>query len=51
MESFTTQQLLGHVKYQPTCLIGNWSEDVEISRATLKDFLSKQSTGSLKSDK
>lgn len=41
----------GDVRFNATCLIGNWNEDRELQRTVLKDFLFKRETGSLKIDK
>lgn len=44
---FTPQQLTGGPKYQHSCRVGNWSEDLELDELRLKDYLKKKETGSL----
>lgn len=51
MQQYTRQQLIGHVRYMPHCLMGNWSEEVELKRTVLKDFLQKKETGTLQIDR
>eukprot|EP00803_Ostreobium_quekettii_P009150 evm.model.scf_753.1 EVM.evm.TU.scf_753.1 scf_753:18748-21737(-) len=48
MQYYTAQQLQGSVKFTPSCLIGNWNEDVEQHSTKLKDFLRKKEAGGLK---
>ncbi|GMH40575.1 hypothetical protein BSKO_08479 [Bryopsis sp. KO-2023] len=50
MQYYTKQQLQGSVKFGPTCLVGNWNEDVEIHNTKLRDFLAKKESGHLKLD-
>lgn len=51
MQQYTRQQLIGHVRYSPSSLMGNWSEEVELKRTVLKDFLQKKETGTLQVDR
>lgn len=51
MQQYTRQQLIGHVRYMPHCLMGNWSEETELKRTVLKDFMLKKETGSLQLDR
>jgi hypothetical protein len=51
MHTFTKQQRQGGGKYAARTLIGNWSEDVDLQAASLKQFMQKRETGSLKLDR
>ena len=44
---YTPQQMSGAASFQHSCRIGNWSEDMELKQARLKDFVAKKETGSL----
>lgn len=51
MQQYTRQQLIGHVRYTPNVLIGNWSEETELKRTVLKDFLQRKEQGTLQIDR
>ncbi|WIA11012.1 hypothetical protein OEZ85_011166 [Tetradesmus obliquus] len=51
MHTFTKQQRQGGGKYAARTLIGNWSEDVDLQAASLKQFMQKREAGSLKLDR
>eukprot|EP00742_Colponemidia_sp_Colp-10_P000862 GILJ01000935.1.p1 GENE.GILJ01000935.1~~GILJ01000935.1.p1 ORF type:complete len:483 (-),score=72.03 GILJ01000935.1:146-1594(-) len=44
---FTPQQLQGAGRFNPKCRIGNWSEDIELEEARLKDYLRRKQRGEL----
>ena len=45
---YTRQQMEGFKGYQSKVKIGNWSEDMELEAAKLKDYLMKKQRGLLK---
>jgi hypothetical protein len=51
MHTFTKQQRQGGGKYAARTLMGNWSEEVDLQAASLKQFIQKRETGSLKLDR
>eukprot|EP00879_Flechtneria_rotunda_P021613 GHRR01022780.1.p1 GENE.GHRR01022780.1~~GHRR01022780.1.p1 ORF type:complete len:394 (+),score=136.20 GHRR01022780.1:107-1288(+) len=51
MHTFTKQQRQGGAKYQPRTLVGNWSEEVNLQRSALQEFLQQKQAGALKVDR
>jgi hypothetical protein len=51
MQQYTRQQREGGVRYGTRTLVGNWNEELEAHSTTLKNFVSKQETGTLKLDR
>ena len=45
---YTRQQMEGFKGYQSKVKIGNWSEDMELEAAKLKNYLMKKERGQLK---
>jgi len=45
---YTPQQIAGYKGYQRKVKLGNWSEDLELEDARLKDYLLKKERGQLK---
>jgi len=48
---YTPQQMMGYKGYASKVKVGNWSEDVELETARLKDFLARKDRGELKCTK
>ena len=49
--TYTKQQRQGGSRYGTGTLIGNWNEDVELQGSELKDFLTRQSNGMLRTER
>jgi hypothetical protein len=50
MSAYTNQQLQGGLRFKSSTRIGNWTEDVFLEEAMLREYHAKKTAGSLKSD-
>jgi hypothetical protein len=51
MQTYTKQQRQGGARYGAGTLVGNWNEDVELCGSDLKDFLTRQANGMLRTER